>query len=873
MLRSLIAGLALVVSTCGLATASAEVDPYRLTHDVAPVHQSIHLDLDADSPDYSGSIEVLLRVSAPADHFRFHARDMDLTRVELQGAAGEIEVAHEAGELDLVTVTPAATLVPGDYTLRVDFARRFDTTSKGLYRVLYEDHGYLFTQFQAVDARGAFPCWDEPSFKITWDMTITAPEDQVVLFNTPVVDEATEGGQKTLTFRKTKPMPSYLLAMAVGPFESVPVEGLGVAGSIWTPAGKRDLAHRAAEMTPPILAALEEYFGQPYPYEKLDQIAVPEFWPGAMENVGLITYRDTILLVDENGVTVSQLRRLAEVIAHELAHQWFGNLVTMEWWDDLWLNESFATWCGNKITDQVYPELGMAITNVQGTARAMGLDSQMNARAVRKPVPADANMDQLADALAYQKGEAVLNMFEGFLGEEAFRDGVLAYLEANAWSNATAGNLWSALGESSGVDVGAAMATFLDQPGVPLVRAHVLGDGKVELTQERFLNYGADLETDQTWRIPVVFRYSDGRQTHTQRVVLTERSQVVALAGTSGEPEWLHPNRGETGYYRWSMDPRAVVDLVEHAQDRLEVRERVGLVSQVSALLDNGELDGGTYLRCASALAADERAEVVSASLGALGKVRTAFITPDLLDPFRDYVQQTLRPVLDGIGLRSQAGEAEAVELLRPNLIRWLGAWGNDPEVVAYATEVADRALAGSADVDPSIAGACLAVAALEGDWRYYNALKTAFEEATIPAERQRFLGAMGRFRSPAIAKAALHYSISGQARPQEMFSIPMGVGQLHDEDHLVWKWFQGNYQTIRGMIPESFAIYLPYFAQSCSAEQWAEAEAYFGDPDRYVKGQETQMAKVGEETLDCAALRERERDAVAEYLRSYAGM
>ena len=278
-------------------------------------------------------------------------------------------------------------------------------------------------------------------------------------------------GRRTVAFARTKPLPSYLLALATGPLETVPIPGMSVPGRVVTVKGASGLAGEAVRTTPPLLAALERYFGRPYPYEKLDLIAVPEFWPGAMENPGAITFRDTILLLDARGASAAQREAHVTINAHELAHMWFGDLVTMEWWDDLWLNESFASWMGDKAAEEAFPELRTAVSDVATLQGAMVTDARLSTRAIRQPVSALDNLLQAADTLAYQKGEAVLGMVEAWVGPEAFRKGVLDYLAAHEWKNASAADLWRALGKAAGKDVGGVLATFLDQPGIPLVEA------------------------------------------------------------------------------------------------------------------------------------------------------------------------------------------------------------------------------------------------------------------------------------------------------------------------------------------------------------------------------------------------------------------
>jgi alanyl aminopeptidase len=318
-------------------------DLVRLGNDVVPTAETVTLTTDPRSDDYSGSVLVDLQVQKATPTFRFHAVDMTVTSLKLTKNKRAVEVTHAPGDDGTVVVTVAKPLQPGKYALAIDFTNKYNRQAVGLYKMTVKDGTpYLFTQFEAIDARRAFPCWDEPGFKIPYELTLTIPEQYDAVSNTPVVSESKKDAQKTIRFTKTKPLPSYLIAMAVGEFEYTPIVGMSVPGRVIAPKGQGRLTKLAAEVTPALLAGLEKYFGGKYPFEKIDLIAVPEYWAGAMENPGAITYRDTILLLDPAAATPAQRQNLIRVTAHELAHMWFGDLVTMEWWDDLWLNESFA---------------------------------------------------------------------------------------------------------------------------------------------------------------------------------------------------------------------------------------------------------------------------------------------------------------------------------------------------------------------------------------------------------------------------------------------------------------------------------------------------------------------------------------------------
>ncbi|HEY6572318.1 MAG TPA: M1 family metallopeptidase, partial [Candidatus Eisenbacteria bacterium] len=505
---------AAVAVLAGLGTATipapARADIERLPLDVRATAQSITLDLDPSKSEYSGSARIDLTVSKSRPDLPFHAQKLQLGPITLRGVRGEIKL--QPGEEDdegfvRAARTDGAPIAPGRYTLEIAFTNDFDQRASSLYRLKFGGEWYAFTQFEACDARAAFPCYDEPSVKIPYQFTITIPAGQEAVTNSPIVSEKTVGARRTIVFQKTKPLPSYLLAIAVGHLEFTPVAGTSIPTRIVTVKGKSHLTGPVVGMTPPILAALERYFGRRYPFEKLDLLAVPEYTYGAMENPGAVTYSDQFLLFDPKSMSVSQRRQLARFTAHELAHMWFGDLVTMEWWDDLWLNESFAEWMGDKIVMEVFPELDTDVSGLASTEEAYTEDSRLTARAIRQPVTTVANLLSTVDALTYDKGQSVLEMMESWLGADTFRRGVLAYLKEHEWGNAVEADLWRALSKASGRDVGAMGSTYFNQPGIPLVRSDLLDDGRIRLRQQRFLNYGLQDSVSRLWQIPISMKY------------------------------------------------------------------------------------------------------------------------------------------------------------------------------------------------------------------------------------------------------------------------------------------------------------------------------------------------------------------------------
>jgi alanyl aminopeptidase len=866
-----LAATVLVLSVAVGASYAADQPIGRLSRDVRPVSQAIALDLDPRNPGYTGSIDAVLDVVKPVRSFTFHAEAIDLLSLTLAGegtASNPIPLVFAPSGDEQVTASAAKPIPKGRYTLHIDFKNNFDTEAKGLYRLKVGDAWYAFTQFEAVDAREAFPCWDEPSFKIPYRMTLTVPAGQIAIANTEVDHAVEKDRKRTTVFKPTRPLPSYLLAVAAGPFELVPIPGTSIPARIVTVKGQSRLAGTAVALTPPLLAAVEKYFGSRYPYEKLDLLAVPEYWYGAMENPGAITFVDRVLLLEPKAVDSEAKERFVVTTTHEIAHMWFGDLVTMAWWDDLWLNESFASWMEDKITAEVHPELDSLVGEVKTAQRVMALDSLLTTRAMRQPVRSMDSLLQSADALAYSKGAAVLHMIERWIGPEAFRAGVLQYLKAHADGNATANDLWNALSAASGKDVAAALSSFLDRPGVPLVAVELLPEGRVKLTQSRFVNAGATPPPGQTWKIPVTLRYPVGALTKTQTVLLTSASQTIRLESKT-TPAWIHPNADESGYYRWSVPSETFSKMASQAESILNTRERVGFLGNALALLESGQLRGEDYVKMLQVFASDPDPEVVGNVLAGLGKIRGTFFAEGRDAEFAPFVRTSLAPALTRFGAAKHEGEPERVTALRPNLLETLGDAGRDEGVLTEMERLAAAYLNDPASIDPSLAEKAIQLSAIRGDAALFDRYQARFETATVPANRRRFLSALGNFRDPALADRARAYVFEGPLRPQEVLSIPRNQAKIPTEAGKIYGWMTAHYTELAARIPADFMVFMPYFAEGCSSDRVAAAKTFFGEPDHAPPGTSKELSRVSESVGDCVTLDAREGESVRRYATS----
>jgi alanyl aminopeptidase len=863
------------------AAAAPDSAPPRLEHDAVPTFEAVELTLDPEQTGYRGTARVDLKVHARTNVLRFHARALTLDDVALRGAAGDVRVSGiERLQPDQARVRLAASLEPGDYQLSIRFHNEYDTRAVALYRVVTGGRGYLFTQFEDTEAREAFPCWDEPEFKIPWTLTLTVPARDLAISNTPIVRETPQGAMKRVEFMKTRPLPSYLIAVAVGPFETVPIRGMSVPGRVVTVRGASAMAGEAANATGPIIRSLERYFGRPYPYEKLDLIAAPEFLYGAMENAGAVVFADRALLIDPHAASPDQRRRVTGVIAHELAHQWFGDLVTMKWWDDLWLNESFASWMATKVMDDVFPENRSGITTLYGVERALTIDARPSTRAMRSKVVGATSLGQTANELTYNKGEAVLDMFEGWLGREKFRQGVLLYLQRHEWGNAEAHDLWQALGTVSGQDIDAAMSTFLDQAGEPLVTVEPLGGGRVRLRQQRFLTVGQESGAPVTWRIPVILRVGAGGASKVQRVWLTER-ETIAQVGPRA-PSWIDPNADASGYYRWSVPDAMLDSLVAHRR-QLTPRERIDLVAGLGAQLRAGALHGDRFLSLAAPLANDPAPEVVRAVVGVLNDLWAPLTTERDAEAFQGFLRSTLQQSLARYGATPRPGEPVSVALMRPDLLFVLARVGHDSRVMAYAESLGRAYRRNPSSIPASLAETGIVLGAVNGDRALFDEYRRRFETTNVPIERPLYLAGLGSFRDPALREAALDYALHGPLRPQEPLMIPSamalnslgadaGRGSALIYSDEVTEWMLAHFDELRAKLPPNFGTRIMNLGGGYSADRVRRLRAFFADPAHKVQGGDPTLQRMSDAIEECASVHTRESQRVERWLSLHVG-
>jgi alanyl aminopeptidase len=862
----------------------------RLSPEVRPTHYALSLAIDPSREGFTGVAEIDVSLPRAQSTIFLHASGLEVREVTVAREGDEAAAAEWATvdeERGLASIHLAQPMGPGPVQLRITYGAAFDQTLEGLYRVQQGDDAYAFTQMEPLGARKAFPCFDEPSFKAPFDVTLVVRESDAAIANAREVrSEQTTGGMRRVRFATTEPLPAYLVAFAVGPFDVVDADPIPATEVRSEPIPLRGIAARgqgaqlahALRHTPAIVAALERYFGIPYAYGKLDLIAVPDFAAGAMENAGAITFRDQLLLVGDDA-PIRQQRGFAYVTAHELAHQWFGNLVTTAWWDDLWLNEAFATWMETQVIGETFPEFEPEIAEMGVALEAMEADSLHSARRIRQPIESDHDIQNAFDSITYSKGNAMLAMFEQWLTPEVFRAGVQLYLRSHSHGNATAADLLDALSEAAGRDVRAPFESFLSQPGVPLVEVTPSCEGgaaSLGLRQSRYLPAGSHADPASTWQIPFCARYRAGGEVRQVCTLLTEVEGRVALEG--GCPDWVMPNAGGTGYYRWTLPSADAERLRARGLTALSVREAMSYADSVEAGFAAGRLGYADAMGALAPLATRSERELASAPMElAELAIDHALETDAERDAARRWASRLYRTQARRLGWQPRRNESPEAQLLRAELLGFLARVARDSAVRAEATRRGRAYLGLGGDdhihadaVAPDLAGIAVTIAVQEGGEGAFDHALARFREATDPVIRGNLLRGLSGARDPALATRILDLTLDAEAtRVSEIFRPLMAQMQEAEGRERAWEWLGAHYDPLVARMGPHGAGYLPYVGTAfCSAERALEVRALFAPRVARTMGGPRNLESAVERVELCAARAAHARETAGQVFR-----
>ena len=787
-------------------TESERVD-YRLPTTVVPIRYDLRLEPDLERATFAGEETVTVDVREPVSEIVLTAIELRIESAAIAdtaGAAVEGSVVYEEAAERARLVFPAPLAV-GQARLTLRFTGTLNDRLHGFYRSVYKDaagveHTIACTQFEATDARRAFPCWDEPAAKAVFGVTLVVPEGLAAISNTSVTSETpVASGKRAVTFADTIRMSTYLVAFVVGELEATPPVVVGKTPlRIWCVPGKTHLARVALDIGAFSLEFFERYYGLPYPGDKLDLLAIPDFAAGAMENLGAVTFRETALLVDETAASHIEIERVADVVAHEIAHMWFGDLVTMTWWNGIWLNEAFATFMELLAVDAWKPEWKRWESFGASRAAAMGVDGLVHTRPIEFEVKAPQDCEAMFDLLTYEKGASVLRMLEQHVGNELFREGVRLYLARHQYDNADTTDLWKALGDAARQPIPEVMDGWIFRPGYPLV--HVDADGQgLKLSQRRFTYVGDEAHAQERWRIPVVLRAWVKRGHVEKHVLLDDEGLTVPLPAAA---DWVVVNAGGHGFYRVSYAPPLLKKLTG-ALPRLLPIERFNLVSDCFALAQAGAMSAPDYLDFTGRFTDETDRNVWTALVGSLAYVNRV-IPAAYRQGLEALVRHRLAAAVERLGWEADPDESELVRQLRGDLLRALGVLGSDPATQERARALYARHLAGEVAVDPNVLPALVAIVATSGGESDYEDFWARFKSARTPQEEQRYLFALAGFRQPELLQKTLAHTVDGQVRSQDApFLMRALLGGVHARE-LAWAFLQEHWETMARQYPGS---------------------------------------------------------------------
>ena len=848
----------------------------RLPDTARPLRYELALSIDPDKDRFGGEVRIGVQIPAPTRAVVLHGRDLSIGRVEAlvdgRRVLGTPSFRAAAGARDApdeLVLTFDQPLLAGRAELHLAYSAPLGDKLSGLYRVREGEGRYVFTQFEPTEARRMLPCFDEPSFKVPFELKVTTPKGNLVVANAEEIERRPSDDGKSLTFRfaPTAPLPTYLLALAVGPLEVREGPSAPLKIRLITTRGKAaqgDLVLEAAAAHAALLAA---YFDRPFPYAKLDLVAVPDFGFGAMENAGLISFREELILLDGKGSSTAARRLLAANVAHEISHHWFGNLVTMPWWDDLWLNEGFATMMEGRIVDAWRPSMDLGLDALRARSVVMGRDALDSARAVRKPVSTNSEAEEAFDEITYDKGAAVFRMLEAWLGPEVFKSGIRAYLKAHEHGNASAADLFQALSAASGKDIAPVASTFLDQPGLPLLRAELVcapgAAPKVKLSQTRYRPRrggpaGSGAEAEARWQLPYCLTYEGNEKQPPLCGLLAAPSAELTLAGDRC-PRWLHPDAEESGYYRFALPPAQSSALFAAAR-ALDPRSRMGLIDNSWALVQSGDLGVDALLDLLSSLRRERHRMVIEQMVAALDAISRSLVDDPSRPAFRRYVSSLLLPLAKELGWEPRKGDSDEQRLLRKSLLGALSTLAEDPWITAEAEKRASLYLRDSRLVDADVAAIALHASTRRAGDKRFEALLAASKKAASAADRVAAVGALGSFADPLLLRRALDLILGDQIKLADSFYVFNTAMMWAESRPVVLGWVKEHFAELKTRMPDFLVARLSGVVEAiCERGERDDSARFFTEGLRATEGAERALAQALETADICIELRSRE--------------
>ena len=838
----------------------------RLPENVTPQHYTLAIAPDIAKATFSGTETIEITLAAASKTVTLNALDLQIQSVTADGQAGTVsfDVPKQQATLTFPKALPA-----GHAALSLAFTGVLNDKLRGFYLSKTKSRNYAVTQFESTDARRAFPCFDEPALKATFDVSLTVDAGDMVISNTNMISDAPAGpGKHHVVFATTPRMSTYLVAFLVGDFACSKGGVDGVPIRVCSTPDKVKLTTFAVKAAEHFLHYYDGYFGIRYPMPKLDLIGIPDFEAGAMENFGAITYRETALLLDDKDASVNSRKRVAETVAHEMAHQWFGDMVTMQWWDNLWLNEGFATWMEDKAADEWHPEWNFPQDVVDSLNSTLNSDAEKTTRPIRAAAETPAEIAELFDDIAYGKAGAVIGMIEHWVGPQVFQQGVHNYLAAHLYANATAEDFWNAQTATAKLPVDKVMSSFIDRPGVPLVTFGNKEEVGYPETQSRFYLSGLTADDRDAnsvargWTVPVCVKTVSAPEC----TLLSKDSAALTLSAATALP-FFYANAGQKGYYRVGYTPTQLMAITASIETGLTVPERIGFIGDRWALTRAGQGSVGDYLDLVLVLKQDKNAEVLDAALSSLGQIRSRIADDDDRLKLNLVIRKQFGPVYTALGADDEKATYDQQQI-RTELFESLGE-ADDPKIEAHALQVTLDYFSHKKVTEPDIVDASVMLTAEHGDKDFYEDMLNVSEQVSDPGLQNETQELLTRFHDPKLVVRTLEYATSGAVRNQDSWIlIALELNQRQSRD-LTWTWIQEHWDKVQAQLTTaSGGDLISATGSFCTVEKRNEVATFFSK--HKVEAADRPLAKALDTIDDCVRLRAEQEPKLKAWLAAH---
>jgi len=868
-MKRILLGLGMALLVCCTALAQ------KLPGGATPEHYTLSFNINFSSNSFEGDETIALQLAKPSKTITLNAVEISFHEVTITAGGRTQTTAVSSDEKnEMATFTVPDEIPAGAATVHIKYSGQINDKLRGLYLSSYNGRKYAVTQMEATDARVAFPSFDEPSYKATFDIAAIVDKGDTAISNNEVVSDTPGPGDKhTIKFATSPKMSSYLVALTVGDWKCAHDEVDGIKLGVCTVPGKENLTHFPLEATKAILHYYNDYYGIKYPLAKLDQIAVPDFQAGAMENWGAIIYRETALLIDDKTASFGSKNGVADVIAHEVAHQWFGDLVTAAWWDDIWLNEGFATWMTPHPIAAWKPEWMVSQDVVENSMNALATDAVKNTRPIHQEATSRNEIESLFDGIAYGKTAAVLHMLESYLGHETFRAGVNLYLKEHAYGNATASDFWNAMARASKKPVDQIMPTFVMQAGEPFIAVDAKcnnGNTTLALSQKRYFNTpeAFNAPNDQIWQVPVCAKGIGGSHSPAQCFLLTERQQSFTLEGCS---KFVFPNAGALGYYRFDYDTDALHQLGPEAAQGLTPDERIALVGDEWALMRAGKHSAGNYLALGAQFKDTPGYVLLENFNGHLDFINRYLVNDADRPQFHTWLRQTFSPMMQQLGYAARSSDSPTQRQKRSVLFEMLGNIANDPQVIQQAQVLVQQYMKDPQSVDGTLSRAVVAVAARHGSPELYAQFKAQLKNTKSPEQYYRYFYALGEFPQTALIQETLDSTLTPDVRSQDLYLLPRMMDNPPAET-MTWDFMQQHFDELNkktGGGLGGLGIFLYATQGFCDQQKAQQVQEFF--KAHPFPGTERNQKEAIEGIESCISLRDQQQTNLAAWLKQNA--